>query len=72
MFSRYNDSTLLSTRDSLLDGLEKVGKSIANGTFNFVGDNGKAPPSQSGSLTLALLVEVNLELVSRGYSTVFN
>lgn len=71
MFNQYSDETLLSTRSSLLDGLEKVGQRLADGTFHVVGQKGAAPPSQSGQLTLALLVEVNAVLVNRGFPTVF-
>lgn len=72
MWKKYNDSTLLSTRNSLLEGLERVGDSISAGTFHKVGPKGQAPPSQSGQMTLALLVEVNAELVNRGFPTAFN
>lgn len=72
MFKKYSDSVLLSTRNSLLEGLERVGASISAGTFHEVGLKGQAPPSQSGQMTLALLVEVNHELVNRGFPTVFN
>ena len=71
MFKTYSDSVLLSTRNSLLEGLELVGERISAGTFHKVGPKGQAPPSQSGQLTLALLVEVNAVLVERGYPTVF-
>lgn len=71
MWTKYSDETLLSTRSSLLAGLELVGAHISAGTFHKVGEKGKAPPSQSGQITLALLVEVNAELVARGYPTVF-
>lgn len=72
MWTKYSNSVLLSTRNSLLEGLECVGAHISAGTFHKVGEKGKAPPSQSGALTLALLVEVNHELVNRGFPTVFN
>lgn len=72
MWKRYSDEVLLTTRNSLLAGLETVGQRIADGTFHDVGEKGKAPPSQSGHLTLVLLVEVNAELVNRGFPTAFN
>lgn len=70
-FKGYDTQILVITRDALLDGLERVGKHIDAGTFNVVGEKGKVPPSQSGQITLALLVDVNNELVSRGFNTVF-
>lgn len=66
-FSRYTDETLLTTRENLLRGLETVSKTIEAGSFHTVGPKGAAPPSQSGQLTLVLLLAVQEELGSRGY-----
>lgn len=68
---RATDRTLLQTRDNLLDGLERVAAALADGTFRRPGPGGQAPPSESGSLTLVLLAQVNTELVARGYETIF-
>lgn len=56
---------LLTVRGNLLRGLDRVAASIAAGTFHAVGDKGKAPPSQSGHTTLALLNLVETELAQR-------
>jgi hypothetical protein len=66
-FSKYTDETLLTTRKNLLRGLEKVSSTIEAGSFHTVGPKGAAPPSQSGQLTVALLLAVQEELGSRGY-----
>lgn len=71
MFTHYSTETLVSTRNSLLKGLDRVAETITAGTFHKVGSKGQAPPSQSGQLTLMLLVEINHELVGRGLPTVF-
>lgn len=67
-FSKYDDKTLLTTRKNLLKGLDEVNKALAAGSFHKVGKKGEAPPSQSGQLTLILLVEIQEELASRGHS----
>jgi hypothetical protein len=64
-FDRCDTDTLHVVRGSLLAGLDKVAASIDAGTFHDVGPKGAAPPSQSGNLTLALLVGVNQELDRR-------
>lgn len=66
-----SDETLLVLRDNLLTGLSRVAEHLEAGTFDVVGEKGKAPPSQSGSLTLVLLVAVNNALVARGHETIF-
>lgn len=67
----YETYVLTSTARRLLRGLTKVARSLDDGTFDVVGERGKAPPSQSGQLTLGLLVLVNEELVARGHDTIF-
>jgi hypothetical protein len=67
-FSKYETETLLTTRENLLRGLEEVNKTIEAGSFHTVGEKGASPPSQSGQLTLALLLAVQEELTERGYS----
>jgi len=71
-FSSYNDETLLAVRDNLLNGLSAVHRSLLNKTFNTPGTKGAAPPSQSGQLTLALLIGVQLELDERGYPLTYS
>jgi hypothetical protein len=67
----YETRVLVDTARRLLHGLTKVAHSLHDGTFAVVGERGKAPPSQSGQLTLGLLVLVNEELVARGHDTIF-
>lgn len=64
-FEQVATSTLLAIRDNLLAGLDKVAETLADGTFDTVGEKGSAPPSQSGQTTLALLAGVEAELLSR-------
>jgi hypothetical protein len=67
-FSKYETETLLTIRESLLQGLERVNKTIEAGSFHVVGPKGEAPPSQAGQTTLALLLALQQELDSRGHS----
>ena len=69
--SDASNGTLLILRDNLLVGLDRVSASLEDGTFHKIGKKGEAPPSQSGTLTLGMLVSVNNTLVARGYETVF-
>lgn len=67
-FTSKDTKTLLKVRKNLLQGLTEVQKSILDGSFNTVGTKGGAPPSQSGQLTLALLIEIQHVLTDRGHS----
>lgn len=64
-FEESSTEALLVIQENLLDGLEMVGKRVLAGTFRLSEKEGSAPPSQSGSLTLALLFGVEDELESR-------
>lgn len=64
-FAEYNTKTLLQVRANLRAGLDKVAGHLDAGTFHDVGDKGKAPPAESGRLTLALLLQVDAELERR-------
>lgn len=68
-FSTASVETLLAIRANLLAGLDLTAASLGDGSFNTVGANGAAPPSQSGQLTLALLAGVDAELKTRTAST---
>jgi hypothetical protein len=68
---KVSEETLLILRANLLNGLDLVAASLADGTFHKVGKKGMAPPSQAGQLTLGMLVSVNNELVARGHRTIF-
>lgn len=63
----WSTENLLSIRENLLKGLDKVAEHIENGTLD-VGDPEKKinPPRAGGELTLMLLVRVNEELDKRG------
>lgn len=63
--------TLLVIRDNLLTGLDRVATALEAGTFNVVGGKGKAPPRESGTLTLILLAAVDARLRELGYETIF-
>jgi hypothetical protein len=58
---------LLTIRENLLQGLEEVNQAIEAGSFHKVGNKGAAPPSQSGHVTLGLLMVIQEELSSRGH-----
>ncbi len=66
-----SDETLLVLRGNLLAGLDRVAEHIEAGTFDVVGERGKAPPRESGCLTLVLLAAVNERLVASGHETIF-
>ena len=70
-FEQCDTDTLVTTRRNMLRGLDLIAESIDVGKMHIVGQKGMAPPSQSGQLTLVLLVLVNTELVSRGLDTIF-
>lgn len=56
---------LMAVRENLLDGLSVVGQHVEAGTFKVSKKEGSAPPSQSGWLTIVLLLGVEDELESR-------
>ena len=56
---------LLAIQENLLKGLGVVAERLAAGTFHTSAKEGSAPPSQSGALTLILLLGVEDELESR-------
>lgn len=64
-FRSHSTETLLTIRANLRAGLDKVAGHLDAGTFHDVGDKGKAPPAESGRLTLALLLQVDAELERR-------
>jgi nucleoside-diphosphate-sugar epimerase len=64
-FAGASTASLLLTRGRLLEGLERVAESLHDGSFHAVGPKGEAPPSQSGQLTLGLLVRCDEELAYR-------
>ena len=57
-------ATLLVLRDNLLKGLDEVARHIDAGTFETI--RKASPPSQSGQMTLSLLLKVDHELRERG------
>jgi len=57
--------TLLVLQRNLLSGLKLVAQHIEAGTFEVSKKEGSAPPSQSGWLTIVLLMGVEDELESR-------
>lgn len=65
---------LMAVRENLLRGLSAVGQHVEAGTFNVSKKEGSAPPSQSGWLTIVLLLGVEDELESRvlGFERVLN
>lgn len=64
-FSNIPTPTLLKTWSNLKEGLDKVAKSLEDGSFNIPREKGAAPPSQAGQLTLAFAVAVDAELDKR-------
>lgn len=64
-FESASTETLRKIHANLLRGLTEVAKTIDNGTFSDVGQKGAAPPSQSGQLTLVLLLKIEAELERR-------
>jgi hypothetical protein len=65
-FADTSTETLLMLRDNLAAGMDRVAASISDGTFHAIAPGKSSPPSQSGHLTLALLVAVDTELTRRG------
>jgi len=63
--STASTETLLDIQRNLLKGLGLVGEHLAAGTFKVSKKEGSAPPSQSGWLTLTLLLGVEDELEAR-------
>lgn len=60
-------STLLTIRDNLLSGLDKVAEHMDNGTADVANEKKKEnSPKQMGVLTLMLLTKVNGILDERG------
>lgn len=66
-----SEETLLTLRRNLLNGLNLVARSGADGTYHTPGKKGEAPPRESGQLTLSLLVGVDKSLVALGHRSVF-
>lgn len=64
-FTNTPTDTLLAVWENLLEGLDKVSKSLENETFHTVGKKGAAPPSQSGHITLWFAIAVDAELSRR-------
>jgi hypothetical protein len=64
-FTNTPTDTLLKVWANVKGGLDKVAKSLDNGTFNKVGDKGAAPPSQSGQTTLWFAMAIDNELTKR-------
>ncbi len=64
-FSNIPTPTLLKTWSNLKQGLDKVAKSLEDGSFNTPPARGAAPPSQAGQLTLAFAAAVDAELTKR-------
>ncbi len=64
-FTVADAATLQVIRGNLLRGLDKVSAALADRSFDTVGAQGAAPPSQSGQTTLALLVALDHELATR-------
>jgi hypothetical protein len=65
-FTNTPTPTLLMTWKNLKKGLDKVDKSIKDGSFNTVGHKGAAPPLQAGQTTLWFAIAVDRELTARG------
>ncbi len=64
-FEEADTETLLLIQSNLFDGLAAVAKHFEAGTAEIPKKEGAAPPSQSGWLTLTLLVSVEDELEAR-------
>src|SRR5262249_31360227 len=64
-FENTDTESLLVIQSNLLEGLGTVARHFERGTQNVSKKEGAAPPSQSGWLTLMLLVGVEDELESR-------
>ena len=57
--------TLLVLQENLLNGLATVAKNLETGTFEVPKKAGAAPPSQSGWLSVTLLLGIEDELEAR-------
>jgi hypothetical protein len=64
-FENATTAALLVIQENLLHGLAIVAQHHEAGTFNVSAKVGAAPPSQSGNLTLSLLLGVEDELEAR-------
>ena len=64
-FEDVETEALLTIQQNLLKGLSVVAKHLEAGTFDVSAKEGSAPPSESGYLTLVLLLGVEDELESR-------
>lgn len=64
-FTNTDTETLIITWNNVIKGLDKVSQSLDEGTFNKVGEEGEAPPSQAGQTTLWLALAVDAELNKR-------
>lgn len=64
-FEETSTEALLVVQGNLLQGLAVVAKYFEDGTAEISKKEGAAPPSQSGWLTLILLLEVEDELEAR-------
>lgn len=64
-FENAKTEDLLVIRENLFSGLAIVAKELEAGRFKKAAKDGAAPPSQSGNLTLVLLLGLEDELESR-------
>jgi hypothetical protein len=64
-FAKASTEALLVIQNNLFEGLAIIAKHLDAGTFNVSVKTGAAPPSQSGNLTLSLLLGVEDELEAR-------
>lgn len=64
-FEKASTEALLVIQGNLLNGLGVVAEHVEAGTFKVAAKEGSAPPSQSGNLTLALLLVVEDVLETR-------
>jgi hypothetical protein len=64
-FARASTEDLLVIQENLFNGLAIVAKHLESGTFKVSAKDGAAPPAQSGTLTLSLLLGVEDELEAR-------
>jgi hypothetical protein len=60
---------LVKTWNNLTQGLDKVAKSLEDGTFHETGAKGAASPAQAGQMTLWFMFAVDQELVKRGVTS---
>jgi hypothetical protein len=64
-FTTIPTPALLVLWGNLKSGLDKVAKSLEDGTFDEVGEKGAAPPSQAGQTTLWFALAIDRELTKR-------